>query len=220
MKTNTLSPTTATEYLESLRWRYATKKFDPSRSIPGEDLSKLLAAVRLSASSYGLQPYKFLVVQDKALREELRPACWNQSQITDASHVLVIAHKTDFDGELIDSYLKEVAETRQVPLENLSGYGDFMKSKLLDLPTPVKSEWTARQAYIALGNLLSAAAALRIDACPMEGFEKEKVDGILGLEDEGFSTAVIIPIGYRSEEDSTQYYDKVRRSEEALFEYR
>lgn len=220
MKTNTLSPTIAADYLESLQWRYATKKFDPSRTLPAEDLAQLLAAVRLSASSYGLQPYKVLVLQDKALREQLRPACWNQSQITDASHVLVVAHKTDFGGELIDSYLEAVSDTRQVPLENLGGYGDFMKSKLLGLSAPVKSEWTARQAYIALGNLLSAAAALRIDACPMEGFEKEKVDEILDLEKQGLSTAVIIPIGYRSEEDNTQHNKKVRRPEEALFEYR
>ena len=220
MNTETLTPPLTKEYLESLHWRYATKKFDPSRSIPEEELKELLSAVRLSASSYGLQPYKILVIRDEALREQLRPSCWNQSQITDASHVLVIASMADFDAALIESYLEQVAETREVPLENLSGYGDFMKSKLLDLPTTTKAEWTARQAYIALGNLLSAAAVQRIDACPMEGFDKDQVDEILGLREQGLTTAVIIPIGYRSKADDTQHYKKVRRSEESLFEYR
>ena len=220
MNTEILNPSLTKDFLESLNWRYATKKFDPSRTISEEDLTDLLSAVRLSASSYGLQPYKILVLQDEALREKLRPSCWNQPQITEASHVLVIASKADFDTELIDSYLEEVSETRNIPLENLSGYGDFMKSKLLGLPAPTKAEWTARQAYIALGNLLSAAAVQRIDACPMEGFVREQVDEILGLRQQGFTTAVIIPIGYRSQADDTQHYKKVRRSEESFFEYR
>lgn len=220
MNTATQTPPLAKEYLESLQWRYATKKFDPTRSIPEADLKDLLRAVRLSASSYGLQPYKIFVLKDKALREQLRPSCWNQPQITEASHVLVIANKADFKEELIDSYLQEVSETRGVPLENLSGYGDFMKSKLLDLPASAKAEWTARQAYIALGNLLSAAASQRIDACPMEGFDRDQVDEILGLGQQGLTTAVIIPIGYRSGEDDTRHYKKVRRSEESLFEFR
>ncbi|MDX1332322.1 MAG: NAD(P)H-dependent oxidoreductase [Robiginitalea sp.] len=220
MRTETLTTALAKEYIESLNWRYATKKFDPSRTIPEADLRKLLEAVRLSASSYGLQPYKILVVEDKDLREQLRPSCWNQPQITEASHVLVIASRADFDAELIDSYLEEVSQTRGMPVKDLSGYGDFMKSKLLDLPATTKAEWTARQAYIALGNLLSAAAVQRIDACPMEGFEKAQVDEILGLGEQGLTTAVIIPIGYRAEADDTQHYKKVRRSEESLFEYR
>ncbi|MEJ2584096.1 MAG: NAD(P)H-dependent oxidoreductase [Robiginitalea sp.] len=219
MNTATLTPSIASDYLESLQWRYATKKFDPTRSIPEEELEDLLRAVRLSASSYGLQPYKVFVIRDKALREQLRPSCWNQPQITEASHVLVIAHKTDFDGELIDTYLEEVSETRDVPLKNLAGYGNFMKSKLLDLPTATKAEWSARQAYIALGNLLSAAAVQRIDACPMEGFDQKQVDEILGLKGQGLTTSVIIPIGYRSEADDTRHYKKVRRAEESLFEY-
>ena len=220
MRTETLTSALAKEYTESLNWRYATKKFDPSRSIPEADLKNLLEAVRLSASSYGLQPYKILIVEDEGLREQLRPSCWNQPQITEASHLLVIANRADFDAELIDSYLEEVSETRGIPVKNLSGYGDFMKSKLLDLPVATKAEWTARQAYIALGNLLSAAAVQRIDACPMEGFDKAQVDEILGLGEQGLTTAVIVPIGYRAEADDTQHYKKVRRSEESLFEYR
>ena len=205
------------EYLEVLNWRYATKKFDPAGIVPDEELSDLLDAVRLSPSSYGLQPYKVLVIRDEEIRERLRPACWDQSQITDASHVLVLASKTDFSEDLIDSYVDEVSATRGVSRENLNGYADFMKSKLLHLPSETKAEWTARQAYIALGNLLSAAAVLKIDACPMEGFDPQQVDEILDLKKEGLTASVIVPIGYRSDKDPSRLNKKVRRPESELF---
>ncbi len=219
MQNTTETPYLIREYLDSLHWRYATKKFDPDRRISDEDLAQLLQAIRMSASSYGLQPYKVLVISDPELREQLRPACWNQPQITEASHVLVFASRSDFDGDLIDSYLEIVSETRKVPLAELDGYGSFMKSKLLALTPEQKANWTARQAYIALGNLMSAAAVHRIDTCPMEGFEPEKVDQILGLDHKGLTTTLIAPIGYRSEEDQTQHFAKVRRPEVSLFEY-
>jgi nitroreductase len=206
-----------TNYMEALQWRYATKLFDPSKRVTQEDLTTLKQAVRLSASSYGLQPYKVLVISDSEIREKLRPACWNQPQITDASHVFVIAGKKDFDKSLIDSYLDLVSSTRNLPLDSLEGYGDFMKSKLLDLPQESKASWASHQAYLAAGNLLSAAAALQIDTCPMEGFERDKVDAILNLEAQGLTTALIIPVGYRSEADETQFYTKVRRTPEELF---
>ena len=209
--------TKADKYLEHLNWRYATKRFDPEQKIPEHLMEALLESVRLSASSYGLQPYKVLVLTDPGLREKLRPLCWNQSQITDASAVLVFANYADFDAQLIDSYLETVAEVRSVGPEKLKGYGDFMKSKLLELPTESKAEWTARQAYIALGNLLSAAAAFRIDACPMEGFERDKVNELLELPSRGLNAAVIAAVGYRSEEDDTQHNHKVRRPENELF---
>ncbi len=211
------STTSVEEYLDQLNWRYATKRFDADQKIPDHLMDALLESVRLSASSYGLQPYKVLVITDPELREKLRPLCWNQAQITEASAVLVFANYADFDGELIDSYLETVAEVRNTGLDQLKGYGDFMKSKLLDLPSQTKAEWTARQAYIALGNLLSAAAAFRIDACPMEGFEREKVNELLDLPSKGLSAAVIAPVGYRSEEDATQHNNKVRRPENELF---
>lgn len=206
-----------TSYLEALQWRYATKKFDPSKRVSETDLATLKEAIRLSASSYGLQPYSVLVISDKELREKLRPACWNQPQITDASHVFVFAGKKDFDHSLIDSYLELVSTTRNLPLDSLAGYGDFMKSKLLDLPQPSKASWASHQAYLAAGNFLSAAAALNIDTCPMEGFEREAVDTLLNLPDRGLTTALIVPVGYRSESDQTQYYKKVRRTPEELF---
>ncbi len=208
---------TIASYLEDLNWRYATKKFNPERRVPDATLDQLLEAVRLSPSSYGLQPYEVLVITDAELREKLRPACWDQSQITEASHLLVFANKSDFGPELIDSYIDTVSETRKVPRENLKNYADFMKSKILDLPQEARAEWTARQVYIALGNLLSAAAAARVDACPMEGFDAEQVNTILNLGEKGLNAAVIATLGYRSDADNTRHQEKVRRPKDELF---
>lgn len=202
--------------IDTLNWRYATKKFDHTKKVSDKDLNTLLEAARLSASSYGLQPYHIYVITDKDLREKLKPVSWDQSQIVDASHVLVFANKAEFGGELVDDYLQNVSETRGTALEDLQVYGDFMKSKLLHLPKDTKNTWTAKQAYIALSNVMTAAASLGIDTCPMEGFEQDKYDEILGLKEKGLSTAVVLPIGYRSEEDKTQNFEKVRYSKEAL----
>ena len=204
-------------YLSDLKWRYATKKFDSSKKLTESQLSELLDAIRLSASSYGLQPYEVFVISDPEVREKMLPACWNQPQITDASQVIVFASRSDFDDSLVDNYIEHVSEVRGIPEAGLKGYGDFMKSKLTPLPKEVKAQWTTRQAYIALGNLLSAAAAMKIDSCPMEGFEADKLDDILGLPARGLQTAVIATVGYRSEEDETQHYKKVRTPKEKLF---
>lgn len=204
-------------YLESLNWRYATKKFDSEKEISKEDLNTLLEAIRLSPSSYGLQPYHVIVIKNKELREKLKSASWGQPQITDASYLIVFANNTSFDAELIDSYLTNVSQTRDIELSNLQQYGDFMKSKLIDLPNNLKESWTAKQAYLALGNLLSAAASLKIDACPMEGFEAEVYNELLGLNDKNLNTAVVTAVGYRAADDDTQHYGKVRQSKELLF---
>src|SRR5690606_22154789 len=126
-----------------------------------KDLESLLEATRLSASSYGLQPYKVYIITDNEIREKLRAASWGQAQITDASHIVVLANNTTFGEELIDDYLDNVMKTRELSAESLKGYGDFMKSKLGTLSEEGKKNWTAKQAYIALGNLLSAAANLK-----------------------------------------------------------
>jgi len=203
--------------IENRTWRYATKKFDSTKNVSDEDLELLLEATRLSSSSYGLQPYHIFVVTNQEIKKKLRPVSWGQSQITDASHIIVFANKTDFGSELMDDYLKNVSETRNIPEEGLKGYGDFMKSKLLDLSLETKSKWTEKQTYIALGNLMQAAAELKIDTCPMEGFEADKYNEILGLDNKNLNASVVLPIGYRSEEDETQHYAKVRQSKEELF---
>lgn len=205
------------DYLESLNWRYATKKFNSEKQISDADLNALLEVIRLSPSSYGLQPYHVFIIKDKELREKLKVASWGQPQITDSSYLIVFANNTSFDADLIDNYLANVSNTRDIELNNLQGYGDFMKSKLLDLPNNIKETWTSRQTYLALGNLLSAAANLKIDACPMEGFEADTYNELLGLKEKGLNASVVVAIGYRAEEDDTQHYKKVRQSRELLF---
>ncbi len=206
------------ELIDSLNWRYATKKFDAEKKIKPVDLETIKEAVRLSASSYGLQLYKVLVVDDPEIRERLKPASWGQSQITDASHLFVFANYADVKDEHIDEYLDLKATTQGVDRAALVDYGNMMKGSMAGLSDVQKSQWTARQTYIALGNLLAVCATLRIDACPMEGFEAAKYDEILGLTEKGLTAAVIATVGYRSEEDKTQHQKKVRKPSEVLFE--
>lgn len=205
------------KFIENQNWRYATKKFDATKKIASEDLETLKEAIRLSSSSYGLQPYKVLIIDNPELRAQIQPAAWGQSQIIEASHLFVFANMTNLGENEIDQYIEQIAETRGIPVENIAGYGDFMKSKIASLPENIKNTWTAKQTYLALGNLLNAAAELKIDATPMEGFEPEKVNEILGLTEKGLNAALIATVGYRHEEDSTQHNKKVRKSKEELF---
>ncbi len=204
--------------IENLKWRYATKKFDPHRKVSEADLEKIKEAISLSASSYGLQAYKVLIIEDLELRKKLQPASWGQSQITDASHLVVFCNYTKVDPEIIDGYLKLKATTQGLNFEDLKGYGDFMKSKIGALPDDAVKAWTAKQTYIGLGNLLAASAELKIDTCPMEGFNPDQYEEILGLSEKGLSAAVIATIGYRSEEDATKDSKKVRKPVTELFE--
>jgi nitroreductase len=159
-----------------------------------------------------------LLVEDKAKREALRPLCWNQSQITDASHLFVFCHMVDALDKGVDEYLALQSEVREVELEKLKGYGDFIKSKLSEINKEQKSSWTSKQTYIAGANLMMACAERHIDSCPMEGFEVEKVNELLGLDKQGYSASMLIPVGYRSAEDLSQHLPKVRRPNEQLFE--
>lgn len=204
-------------FLDHQNWRYATKKFDAAKKITAEDLNILKEAIRLSSSSYGLQPYKIIIVENPELRAKLQPSAWGQSQIVEASHLIIFANETNIDDTTIDSFLKNISETRSTPIEALSGYGDFMKSKISTLTPEAKDIWTAKQTYLALGNLLNAAAELKIDATPMEGFVPAQVNEILGLDQLGLNATLIATLGYRHEEDATQHYKKVRKSNEDLF---
>jgi nitroreductase len=203
--------------IDRLNWRYATKKFDSSRKISKDNLDTLLEAIRLSASSYGLQPYHILVVDNEDLREKLRPVSWGQSQITDASHLIVFTNKTTFDEDLVDNYLDNVSETRGVPKKDLKVYSDFMKSNLMRLSDAEKELWTAKQVYLAVGNLMTVAAELNIDSCPMEGFEDAQYNKILDLEAKDLNATIVLAVGYRAQEDETQHYAKVRKSTKELF---
>lgn len=204
-------------YIDNLNWRYATKKFDASKKISKENLEFLKEAMQLSASSYGLQPYEILIIEDQELRKKLKPAAWNQSQITEASHLIVIANKIGFGDELVDAYIQTMSDIRDVPLDSLENAASFMKSKVGAFSSEEKAQWTQNQSYIVLGNLLSAAAAIKVDVCPMEGFDAQAFNEILDLNNKGLNTAVIATVGYRSEEDQAQHYPKVRKRKEELF---
>ena len=204
--------------LEHLQWRYATKKFDPTKKVSSNDLEKIKQAIQLSVSSYGLQLYKVLIIENLEIREKLKPVSWNQSQITDASHLIVFCNYTDAIPQAIDNFIEQTAVTRNLDLERLNVYGDFIKSKLNEKSDTEKTSWLKSQTYLALGNLLSACAELKIDACPMEGFEPEAYNEILGLNGQGLNAAVISPIGYRHHEDDTAELPKVRKPIKELFE--
>jgi nitroreductase len=204
-------------FIENQNWRYATKKFDTSKKVSEEDLNILKEAIKLSASSYGLQPYTIIIIEDIELRKKIQPAAWGQSQIVDASHLIVFANSVDFNDKHVDDYIENIAETRNIPIESIKGYGDFMKSKITSLPEEQKNNWTAKQTYLALGNLLNAAAELKIDATPMEGFDPVAINEILDLDSKGLNTALIATIGYRHTDDGTQFLPKVRKSNHELF---
>ena len=204
-------------FIKDANWRYATKKFDTTKKVSKEDLETLKEAIRLSASSYGLQPYKVLIIENREIRALLQPAAWGQSQIVDASQLIVFANITNFGDTDIDASLSLTTETRGLPADALNGYGDFMKSKIGVLSEDVRNTWTSKQTYLALGNLLNAAAELRIDVTPIEGFEPDKVNEILGLKQLGLNASVLATIGYRHKDDATQNYVKVRESNEELF---
>jgi nitroreductase len=203
--------------LESLKWRYATKQFDTTKKLTPDQLGMLLEAARLSPSSFGLQPWKFVVVTNPAVRAKLREAAWNQSQITDASALIVFCVRKDIDDVLVDSYMQSIAKTRSVPIESLKGFADSIKGSLKSRPTPdALKEWATRQVYIALGVLLTVAAHLDIDACPMEGFDPKKFDDILGLAALGLESRTLATVGFRSVDDVTASYAKVRFPKEAV----
>jgi len=198
--------------IENLSWRYATKLFDPSKKVSDKDLQILVEVLRLSPSSYGLQPIKVLVIENKEIREKLKEKSGNQPQITDASHLFVICSFIDIHDLHVDEHILNISKIREQEVSQISGYGDFMKGKFNLLDSNIKKEWNARQAYIALGLLLHACAQLRIDSTPMEGFDAEGYDEILGLKAKNLHATVICPIGYRSSEDQTQFMKKVRKN--------
>jgi nitroreductase len=204
-------------FLENQNWRYATKKFDATKKISAADLNTLKEAIRLSTSSYGLQPYKVFIVENPELRAKLVGASYGQAQVADASHLIVFANELNFGVAGIDQLANNISATRGLPLEAIQGYVDYMKGNITGLPEEVRNIWTSKQTYLALGNLLNAAAELHIDVTPMEGFVPAQVNEILGLDKLGLNACLLAPIGYRHAEDDTQHYKKVRKSNDELF---
>lgn len=200
------------EYLNKLQWRYATKRFDKSRKLNSTQVDNLLQAANLAPTSYGLQPFAIAMVTDDKVKEKLSPAAFNQPQVTEASHLFIFSARTDLTDRDVEQYIERIANTRGIPKESLADFDQTMKGTIKNLQPEQRFQWAARQAYISLGMLLSAAALQDIDACPMEGFNNDQFDEILGLKEKGFSTLAMVAAGYRSAEDEYQHYKKVRKS--------
>ena len=203
--------------LESLEWRYATKKMNGDK-IPQDKLDRILQATKLAPSSYGLTPYNVIVVEDQKLKEELQGACYGQTQLTESSAVLVFATWDDVTEDSVNIYINEIARQREIPVESLEGMAGMMKGSLSNMTQEQKISWAQRQAYIGLGFALTAAATEEVDSTPMEGFNPPAVDKILGLQEHGLMSVVVLPLGYRdSENDYLSNAKKVRWEDSKFF---
>ena len=207
--------------IDALQWRYATKVFDAERQIDAATWNCLEEALVLTASSYGLQPWKFLVITDAAIRAELRPHSWNQSQITDCSHLVVMLKKRTITAADADRLIEATASSRGIEASVLNGYRQMIQVDLIDGPrSQVIGQWSANQVYIALGNLLTSAALLGVDTCAIEGFSPPDYDRILNLESSDYQSCVVCACGYRSSDDKYASLRKVRYSAADLIEHR
>lgn len=195
---------------EHLHWRYATKQFDSSRVIPQPLLESLLESLRLAPSSFGLQPWKFLIIRDLELRKKIEQIAWKQKQITECSHVITLCKLKDMDEMYVKKFIKQTADTRKMNVDALAGYEQMMLGFLKNLSPGAKTDWMGRQIYLALGMLLAECAFRRIDACPMEGFDSKKFDELLGLEKQGLESVVLCPVGYRAATDINAGLEKIR----------
>ena len=197
--------------LNSLQWRYATKKFDTSKPLSPEQIDILKQCFNLTATSYGLQPLQLVVIKHKELQEQLLPHSFQQQQIVTASHLLVICIEKNIDAEFINRYFKLTKNIRNTPEEILKPFREFLLKDFGAKPQQELEQWAINQAYLALGNLLTVCAEEKIDACPMEGFDAEKYDEILKLKEKNLKSVLILPVGYRAEDDIFADFKKVRR---------
>lgn len=202
--------------LEALNWRYATKAFDSSKKVSNENLETIKEAFRLTASSYGLQPWKLVIVENTEKRQKLVEHSWGQRQVVDASHLLVLCRPIQFTTHHIDIYLDSICETRWVTRDDLEGFEGMMKWALGGLDQNTTNNWMEKQVYIALWNLMTVCAEMEIDSCPMEWFNRQKYDEILGLTEMWLSSVVLLPVWYRSEKDSYATIKKVRFDEKDI----
>jgi nitroreductase len=205
------SPISTSALTDALHWRYATKKFDPARTIPDDIWAALEQALVLSPSTFGLQPWKFVVVRDRATREKLSEASHGQTQPLECSHFVVFAVRKGLASADVDHYVERISKVRSVPVEKLKGYSDVMKhSAERAREAGTLDGWMARQVYIALGGFMTAAALLGVDGCPMEGIDGPKFDEILGLPSKGYGALCACAVGYRSPDDTMASLPKVR----------
>ena len=206
------------EILNDLEWRYATKRFNREESIDEKDYQAIKEAIRLAPTSYGLQPFKVIEIEDREIRTQLQAAGYGQKQIVDASRLIAIASLKRFDNDLIDRYINLSMETRGLTEDQVSGYSNFMKGVFSQWSEEAKKSWSEKQAYLALGFGMLAAAELNIDTCALEGIDVQQVNKILQLEDSDYHVSVLLALGKRAEEDENQHLKKVRLETSVLFE--
>lgn len=202
---------------EHLNWRYTTKKFDPSKKISEEELKNLLEVLRMSPSSYGLQPWKFVIVRNPLVRSQIKSHAWGQSQVVDASHLIVFCALTKMDKEYISRYITRLAEIRSIERGSLEAYERSMHEFLKSRSLQEMSDWMKRQVYIPLGMFISECARRKVDACPMEGFNPSGVDQVLDLAQEGVTSVALCSVGYRAADDRYAGLKKVRFEPNELF---
>jgi nitroreductase len=208
-----MQPVSASTLLANLAWRYSTKRFDPGRRIPGETWAAIEEAMVLSPSSFGLQPWRFVVVEDAGVRARLREHAWNKPQVTEASRLVVFARVVEVDAEHVDRHIQRVSAVRGVPPAAMEEYRKGMLGSMANpagLAGGSMETWTRAQVYIALGVFLTSCAMLGVDACPMEGFSPAGFDQILGLRERGCTSVVLGAAGYRAVDDAFAAYRKVR----------
>jgi nitroreductase len=198
--------------IDNLKWRYAVKKFDHHKILSDNQINILKQAFNLTATSYGLQPIKLVVVKNKDIQKELVQHSWNQQQISQASHLLVICIDTKLDETDVEKYFERVKEIRNTPDEIISSFKEYLKTTISGKTTEGLLSWCKNQAYLALGNLLTVCANEKIDSCPMEGFIPEKYDEVLGLKEKNLSSVLVLPVGYRAEDDIMTHQKKVRKN--------
>ncbi len=204
------------QVLDSLQWRYAVKKFDENKRVSDSKINVLKEAFNLTASSYGLQPAKLIVIQNKDIQAELVPHSWNQKQVVQASHVLVIAVPKEYATEEVGRYFNRVKETRNTPDEIIKPFQEFLTNTVDGQSQDELLAWNKNQAYLAMGNLLTVCALEEIDSCPMEGFIPEKYDEVLGLNKHNLTSVLVLPVGYRADDDFMKDQKKVRRNLEDI----
>ncbi len=203
--------------LESLNWRYAAKRMTGAK-VSEDKLDLLLEAIRLSASGFGLQPYQVLIIENPELKAKIQPIAYGQPQIVESSHLLVFAAWNEVTEDKINHFINTVSQQRNVPVEALGDYKNAIAGSLLRLPQDVQATWAAKQVYLAMGTALTAAAELRIDTTPMEGFVPAQLDELLGLKEKGLHSVLMLAVGERhAEADYMTGAAKVRYPKEELF---
>lgn len=208
------------DVIEALKWRYAVKRFNPDKKLKENQIERLLEGLALTATSMGLQLMEFLVISNPDLKEQLKPLAFNQPQIDESSHLIVMCRKTSVSVADIDSLIQLSVDKRNLDpnAANVKGYEKMLKSTL-QMPANQQQVWMDNQVYIAMGNLMTICAVEKIDACPMEGFDRNKVDQLLGLPQKGLQSVLICALGYRSDEDKYQHLTKIRRPIKSLVTY-